>query len=361
MHIFVAGATGFVGSRLVARLLADVDAAHEVTVLTRSTDRALARPWGDRVRIVEGEATDARAVTDALFGADVAVDLVHAMEDGVGDFARAERRAATTLSESAALAGVDHIVYLGGLADEDGDLSPHLRSRIETGRVLAASGPSVTELRASVVLGAGSASYELIRFASQTPVPVLLHPSWATGRCQPIAITDLLDVLVAVTTAPSTARHRILEVGGPQTGAYHDLVDVMRSVRGMSANLSGPVPAPPPVLTGTLVSQLTPFDPGTVGPLVASLAHDSVVSGRHDSHVGPTPVAAAMRASLAGEGEFAAMAGDPEWVGATLDMGTVVDVLARLPRLPARLVGDRLTPRRLLDTAVDVATSVRRP
>lgn len=361
MRIFVAGATGFVGSRLVARLVA---ADHDVVVLTRAADRAHARPWGDRVRIVEGEVTDARVVTDGLFGADVAVHLVHAMEEGVADFVREERRAATTLAEAAALTGVDHLVYLGGLADEDeagkGELSPHLRSRIETGRTLAASGPSVTEVRASIVLGAGSASYELIRFASQAPVPVLVHPSWATGRCQPIAIPDLLDVLVEVTTSPSTARHRIIEVGGPETGAYRDLVDVMRSVRGMPVNVTGPVPSPPPVLTGTLLSQLTPFDPGTVGPLIASLAHDSVVSDRHDVRIGDTGVAEAMAASLAGEGEFAPMPGDPEWVGANLDVGLLVDVLQRLPRLPQRLVGDRLTPRRLLDTAVDVATSVRR-
>ncbi len=358
MRIFVAGATGFVGSRLVRRL---VDAEHEVVVLTRSADRARSRPWGDRVRIVEGEVTDSRVVTDALFGSDVAVHLVHSMEEGIVDFATAERKAASTLAEAAALTGVDHIVYLGGLADDRDDLSPHLRSRIETGRILADSGPSVTELRASIVLGAGSASYELIRFASRTPVPLLVHPAWATGRCQPIAITDLLDVLVDVVIQPSTARHRIIEVGGPETGAYHDLVDVMRDVRGLPPNVSGPVPAPPPVLTGTLVSQLTPFDPGTVGPLVASLAHDSLVSGRHDARVGAIGVAEAMRRSLAGDGEFAAMDGDPDWVGASLDIGMLVEVLQRLPRLPGRLVGHRLTPKGLLETAADVATAVRRP
>lgn len=358
MRILVAGATGFVGSRLMPRL---VDAGHEVVVLTRDRQRAAARPWAGDVTVVEGEVTDARTVTDACYDADAVVYLVHAMEESVEDFVAAERRAATTMAQAATLAGVDHVVYLGGLADErDEDLSPHLASRIETGRILADAGVEVTEVRASIVLGAGSASYELIRFASQAPVPVLLAPAWATGRCQPIAIPDLLDVLVDVVEQGPDGRHRIVEVGGPETGAYRDLVDLMRTVRGLPVNLTGPVLAPPPVLTGTLVSQVTPIDPGTVAPLVASLAHDSVVSSRHEARVTPTAVADALARSLAEEGEFASMPGDPAWVGANLDVSLVVDVLRRLPRLPARLLPGTLTPRSLLTTAVDVAAAARR-
>ncbi len=357
MRILVAGATGFVGSRLVPRLLAG---DHDVVVLTRDRARAAARPWGDRVTVVEGEATDARAVTDACFDADAVVYLVHAMDEQVADFVASERRAATTMAQAATLAGVDHVVYLGGLADEDADLSPHLRSRIETGRILADAGVPVTEVRASIVLGAGSASYELIRFASQAPVPVLLHPSWATGRCQPIALPDLLDVLTEVLEDGPHGRHRIIEVGGPETGAYRDLVDVMRRVRGLGPNVTGPVLAPPPVLTGTLVSQLTPIDPGTVAPLVASLAHDSVVSDRHEARTMPTGVADALAAAAAEQGEYASMAGDPDWVGANLDVGLVVEVLQRLPALPRRLLPTALEPRNLLSTVADAAVAVRR-
>lgn len=358
MRILVAGATGFVGSRLVPRLLAQ---GHEVVVLTRDRARAAQRPWGGEVHVVEGEITDARSVTDACFDVDAVVYLVHAMEEAVEDFVASERRAASTMAQAATLAGVDHLVYLGGLADEDADLSPHLRSRIETGRTLADTGTPVTEVRASIVLGAGSASYELIRFASQAPVPVLLHPSWVTGRCQPVALPDLLDVLVEVVLDGPRGPHRIIEVGGPETGAYRDLVDVMRRVRGLPPNLMGPIPAPPPVLTGTLVSQVTPIDPGTVAPLVASLAHDSVVSDRHESRVLPTGVADALAASLAQQGEYATMPGDPDWVGANLDVGLVVDVLQRLPGLPRRLVPGALAPRNLLSTAADAAVALRRP
>lgn len=357
MRILVAGATGFVGSRLVPRLVA---ADHEVVVLTRDRERAAVRPWAERVTVVEGAATDARAVTDACFDTDVVVYLVHSMEAGVADFAAAERAAATTMAQAATLAGVAHVVYLGGLADERRDLSPHLESRIETGRVLADAGVEVTEVRASIVLGAGSASYELIRFAAQAPVPVLLHPTWATGQCQPIAVPDLLDVLVDVVATGPTGRHRIIEVGGPETGAYRDLVDVMRAVRGLAPAVTAPVPAPPPVLTGALVSQVTPIDPGTVAPLIASLAHDSLVSGRFESRITSTGVAEALAASLAGQGEFAAMEGDPEWVGANLDVGLVVEVLQRLPSLPARLLPSGLATPSLLTVVSDVAAAARR-
>ena len=361
MRIFVAGATGYVGSRLVPRLVAG---GHEVVVLTRDADRVARRPWGEQVEVVVGDASDARAVTGGMFGVDVAVHLVHAMEASVPDFRAAERTTARTIAAAAELAGVGHIVYLGGLAPagvEEDALSPHLASRVETGRILADAGPPTTELRASLVLGAGSASFELVRFVAQAPFPVVVHPSWARGQCQPIAIPDLLDILVAVIDDGPGARHRILEVGGPEIGTYHDLVDVARDLLGGVPSVSAPVPTViSPVLTGQLLATLTPIDPGTVAPLIASLVHDSIVTGAdgHEVAIAPTSVVDAMAMGLARTGEYAAMAGDPDWVGATLDLGVVAQVLQRLPHLPGRLLPG-LRRDQLLSTAVDAVVAMR--
>lgn len=360
MRVLVAGATGYVGSRLVPRLL---EVGHEVVALTRDPERVARRPWADRVEVVVGDAGNARDVTTAMRGIDTVVHLVHAMESGEADFVAAERRAADAVASAAELAGVEHIVYLGGLArTDDPDLSPHLASRVATGRMLAAYGESVTELRASIVLGAGSASYELIRFVASTPFPLLLHPTWATGRCQPIAIPDLLDLLVGAVVEGPTEHHRIVEVGGPEVGVYHDLVEVLRELCGGLPTISAPIPTVvSPVLTGQLVATLTPVDPGTVGPLIASLAHDSVVdpAGGHEIAIAPTGVRAALQAALAGDGEYGAMPGDPDWVGATVDADLVVTILDRLPGLPGRLAPG-LRRDRLLSTAVDLVTAVRR-
>lgn len=378
MRILVAGATGYVGSRLVPRLLAH---DHDLVVLTRDTARAEARPWADEVEVVEGAADNARDVTAAMDDVDTVVHLVHAMETGVADFVKAERRSARAVATAAELTGVEHIVYLGGLTpdargavgaggpegasgpdESDGAaLSPHLDSRAATGRRLAAHSVPVTELRASIVLGAGSASYELIRFVASTPFPLVLHPDWATGRCQPIAIPDLLDLLVAAVEEGPSEQHRIVEVGGPEVGRYHDLVVLLRELCGGVPTVTAPVPTlVSPVLTGQLVATLTPIDPATVAPLVASLAHDSVVDPEHGHEVAvmETGVEDALSACLAGDAEFASMPGDLDWVGATLDADLVVTVLGRLPGLPARLVPG-LRPERWLSTAVDVVTAVR--
>ena len=360
MRIFVAGATGYVGSRLVPRLLA---AGHDVVVLTRSADRVARRPWGDLVQVVEGDAADARTVTGGMFDVDVVVHLVHAMEAGVSDFRKAERSTARTVASAAELAGVDHIVYLGGLVPNDidvADLSPHLASRVETGRILADAGPATTEVRASLVLGAGSASFELVRFVAQAPFPVVVHPAWATGSCQPIGIADLLDILAAVIDDGPTDRHRIIEVGGPEIGTYHDLVDVARDLLGGVPSVSAPVPTmTSPTITGQLLATLTPIDPGTVGPLIASLAHDSIVTGDGtDAAIAPTSVVDALAMALAQSGEYASMPGDPDWVGATLDLGAVAQVLQRLPGLPGRLLPG-LRRDQLLSTAVDAVAALR--
>ena len=329
MRVLVTGATGYVGSRVVPRLLAD---GHDVTVLTRSRDRAEARPWSTRVDIAEGDVTDGKAVAAALTGVDTALYLVHGMATGK-DFVREESRAARIFADNAALTGTAHVVYLGGLADDtDPGLSRHLRSRIDTGRRLADGGPPTTELRASIVLGTGSSSFELIRFAGRS-APVLARPTWTRHRCQPIAIADLLDVISDTVTAGPVGQHHVVEVGGPDALEYADLVHRFRDVEGHLRLPTVDVPGIPPPIAGLAATVMTPIPAGLVAPLVESLAHDTVVrGGPYATRVGTIGIDAAMRAALDEVGAAGRMAGDPDWVDVPEDLvGAIAWWATRVP------------------------------
>ncbi len=334
MHVLVTGATGYIGSRVVPRLLAD---GHEVTVLTRDPARAMARPWHDRVSVAEGDVTDGKATTAALRGVDTALYLVHGMGGTAPDFARIEAQGARSFADSAALAGTDHVVYLGGLADDaDPHLSRHLASRVETGRLLADGGPPTTELRASIVLGTGSSSFELIRFAAHA-APLLPRPSWSRHHCQPVAIADLLDAVAEAVDAGPQGQHRIVEVGGPEVIEYVDLVHRMREVEGTLRLPTVDVPGLPAPVAGLAATLLTPIPAGIVAPLVESLAHDTVVvEGRHESRVGAIGIDAAMRAALQEVGAAARMPGDPDWVDTPEDLAEALAWWAT--RVPAGIL-----------------------
>ncbi|MDH3227223.1 MAG: SDR family oxidoreductase [Thermoleophilia bacterium] len=272
MKVVVTGATGYIGGRLVPELL---NARHEVTCIARNPAKLDDRPWRDHVRVVEGDITDVDTTADALEGADVAYYLVHSM-GGDRDFAEADAAAARAFRDAAGRARVGQIVYLGGLGDPDDKLSRHLASRHQVGRILASGSVPTTELRAAVIIGSGSASFEMLRALVEL-LPVMITPRWVNKTlCQPIGIRDMLAYLVGVAGNPD-ALGRVLEVGGPDVVTYRQLMDRYADVVGLKRRLIFPVQPLSPTLSRHWINLVTPLPIGLVRPLIGSLMNDVVV------------------------------------------------------------------------------------
>lgn len=287
LRCLVTGATGYVGGRLVPELL---DAGHRVRCLARSPDRLRDHPWAGKAEVVRGDVTDADSVARAMEGVDVAYYLVHALGSG-DDFEATDRRAARTFAERAAAAGVRRIVYLGGLTPAgvpEGELSPHLRSRTEVGRILLASGVPTTVLRAAVVIGSGSASFEMLRYLTER-LPVMVTPSWVHTRIQPVAVRDVLRALVGSATMPREVS-RTFDVGGPDILTYREMMERYARVAELPRRLILPVPMLSPGLSSHWVGLVTPVPAAIARPLTESLRHE-VVCGENDivRYVPPPP------------------------------------------------------------------------
>jgi uncharacterized protein YbjT (DUF2867 family) len=274
----VTGASGYIGGRLVPELLA---AGHQVRCLARSPERLRDHPWADRVDVVRGDVTDAASVADAMAGVDVAYYLVHALGSGRG-FQDTDRRAARVFARCARAAGVRRIVYLGGLTPArvaERDLSPHLRSRAEVGRILLESGVPTTVLRAAVVLGSGSASFEMLRYLTER-LPVMVTPSWVHTRIQPVAVRDVLRALVGSARMPADV-NRTFDIGGPEVLTYRDMMVRYAAVAGLPRRRILPVPVLTPGLSSLWVGLVTPVPAAIARPLAESLRHE-VVCQEHD-------------------------------------------------------------------------------
>jgi uncharacterized protein YbjT (DUF2867 family) len=332
--ILVTGATGYIGGRLVPELL---ERGRSVRCLARNPDKLAGLEWSDRVEVAQGDVTDGASLRAAMAGCGAVTYLVHSM-GSAADFEDADRRAAETFRDAAAdTPGLEQIVYLGGLGDADsGPLSPHLQSRHEVGRILAEGPVPVTELRAAVIIGSGSASFEMLRHLTEV-LPAMVTPRWVRTRCQPIAIRDVLHYLAAALETPAV-RGQVVEIGGPDVVTYEAMMRTYAEAAGLRRRLVVRVPVLSPRLSSLWVGLVTPLPPGLARPLVEGLATEVVVHDDTAARLLPhrplpfrTSVELAVRrvedlrvpsrwsdATLPGRSPADPLPNDPDWAGGTL-------------------------------------------
>ncbi len=274
MNILVTGATGYVGGRLVPKLL---EKNHSVTVVVRDARRLADVPWRDRVKVVEGDLIDQGVVDEAAKGIDVLYYLVHSMSTSK-DFHTLERAIATTVADSAARAGVKRIVYLGGLHPE-GELSRHLQSRKEVGDILLSSGVPTVVLQAGVIIGSGSASFEMIRHLTEV-LPYMPAPKWVRNFIQPIAIRDVLHYLIHAADLDKKV-NRAFDIGGPDVFRYGQLMNGYAVEAGLKQRPIAAMPVLTPWLASQWVNLVTPIPRSLAVPIIESLLHDAVMKN-HD-------------------------------------------------------------------------------
>ena len=280
----VTGATGYLGGRLAPRLVED---GYTVRVLARAPERLRDVPWMPRVEVVAGDVLDEESLAVALADVDVAYYLVHSMTAAGGGFEAADREAATIFAAAAARTGVSRIVYLGGLSPSEGELSPHLRSRREVGDILLNSGVPTAVVQAAVVLGSGSASFEMLRYLTER-LPVMVTPRWVRNRVQPIAVRDVLRYLVGCARLPSTVSRRF-DIGGPDVLTYAEMMAVYATVAGLRRRVLLPVPVLTPSLSSHWVGAVTPVPASIARPLVESLRHEVVCKEKDIEAYVPDP------------------------------------------------------------------------
>ncbi len=267
----VTGATGYIGARLVPRLL---DEGHRVRALARNPAKLADVPWREQAEVARGDLGDLDSLIAAFEGMDVVYYLVHSMGTSK-DFAAEESRAVRNVVTAARRTGVRRVVYLSGLHPEGRRLSPHLESRKAVGEALIDSGIESVVLQAGVVIGSGSASFEMIRHLTDR-LPVMTTPKWVHNRIQPIAVRDVLHYLVAAATAqvPSS---RTWDIGGPDVLEYGDMMRVYAEVAGLHRRYLIVLPFLTPTIASLWVGTVTPIPPGLARPLIESLECDAVM------------------------------------------------------------------------------------
>ena len=286
MRVLVTGATGYIGGRLVPELLA---AGHEVRVLARHPERLADRTWVNDVHVVSGDAGDPDAVRSALEGIDVAYYLMHSLMAGDG-FHDVEVLLARIFGTTARDQGVKRIVYLGGLHPEKapGSLSEHMASRREVGEILRRSGVPTAELRAAVIIGSGSASFEMIRYLTER-LPFMVTPKWLRMPTQPIAVRDVLYYLVQCADLPPDV-NRHFDIGGPDVTTYEGMIHGYAKVAGLRRRIVVGAPVLTPRLSSRWVGLVTPVPSTMARPLVESLSAPSVCAEHDIQHYIPDPV-----------------------------------------------------------------------
>jgi uncharacterized protein YbjT (DUF2867 family) len=320
-QVLITGATGYIGGRLVPRLLA---AGYRVRVLARDPQRLQGRDWLEQVEVAQGDVFDPVSLYAAMQDVRAAYYLVHSMS-GSADFEHKDVLAAENFGKAASENKVEQIIYLGGLGDPQADLSRHLRSRQETGEALRQAGVPVTEFRAAIVVGAGSISFEMIRYLTER-LPVMVCPRWVYTRVQPIAIDDVLEYLAAALETPQ-CQGRTIEIGGADVLTYGEMMMGFAQARGLRRKLL-PVPVLTPRLSSYWVHIVTPIPAGISRPLIDGLRNEVIVRDETASElfpgIHPLGYQAAVKLALA---DLSAHAVETSWSDALVSsQGDVVPV-----------------------------------
>ena len=344
----VTGVSGYIGGRLVPELLA---AGYPVRCMARDPGKLSDRPWSADIEIAVADALDGAAVRRALDGVDVAYYLIHSLGTGAS-FGQRDRDAAGIFAAAARSAGVKRIVYLGGIVTGPAAaLSPHLRSRAEVGDILLGSGVPTAALQAAVIIGSGSASFEMLRYLTER-LPAMITPKWVETRIQPIAVHDVLRYLVGCVALPPDVSRRF-DIGGPDVLTYAEMMRRYSRVAGLRPRVVVPVPLLTPRLSSLWVGLVTPVPAGLAMPLVESLRNEVVCSEHDIAMYVPDPpagllpvdraIALALRHTREGQistrWSSAATPGapsdplpsDPSWAGGSLYVDARISVVRASP------------------------------
>lgn len=330
----VTGATGYIGGRLIRELLAH---GYRVRVLARKPERLKDHPWISQVEVVAGDAHDSSALAKAMKDVDVAYYLLHALMSK-DNFEQEEKDLAQLFADTAKSNSVRRIVYLGGIIAEHQDLSPHLQSRADTGSILRESGVPTIELRAGIVIGSGSASFEMLRYLTER-LPIMTTPKWVESRIQPIAVRDVLRYLVGSAALDSSITGDF-DIGGPEIFTYREMMMKYAEAAGLRKRIIIPVPVLTPRLSSGWVGLVTPVPIMLAKRLVESLKNEVVCRNDDirklipDAAEGRTPFKRAVELALTRIKEAnvetrwtnASVPGtpsdplptDPDWAGGTL-------------------------------------------
>jgi uncharacterized protein YbjT (DUF2867 family) len=326
-HIAIAGATGYIGGRLAPRLLGS---GYAIRCLVRSPRKLEGREWtsDSRVEIRQADLADVSSLTHDLSGCDAAFYLVHSMMSAEGEYAQRDLHLARAFAKAAAGAGVRRIVYLGGLGETGAGLSEHLSSRREVESALESTGVPVTVLRAAMIIGSGSASFEILRYLVQR-LPVMITPKWVTTRCQPIAVENVLTYLVGVLRAPESMGG-VFDIGGSETLCYRDIMRIMAEELGLPRRRIVAVPVLTPRLSSYWIHLVTPLSNKIARPLAEGLKNEVVCREDRITRIIPQKLLNVREAIQAALSQMEShlvetnwtmagpMPGDPDWSGGTV-------------------------------------------
>ncbi len=275
-RVLILGATGFIGRRLLASLL---ERQIPLRLMVRDPDKASGLiPIDADVEVVQGDLLQAEGLVEVLRGIHSAYYLVHSLGGRVifsnNEFARKDQQAADNFNAAAEQAGLKRVIYLGGLGERGEDLSEHLRSRAEVADILAAGPAVATILRAAVIIGAGGASYEMLRYLVER-LPVMTCPKWINTRIQPIAVDDVIAYLVGCLDNPQTAG-QTLDIGGPEILTYKTMMQQYAAARGLAKRVIINLPVLTPKLSAYWVDLVTPIPSGIAHPLIEGMKNEVI-------------------------------------------------------------------------------------